>query len=453
MRIAIKHHNSERNADIVNSIINAALDAVDPYQCTRKILEKKDSQISIKDIQIDLNNYEHVYLVGTGKAVLPMAEAVQDELGEVIKGGLLIAKHESPQIQKDLSGSIVVRLGSHPIPSSQSVESTRELVKFVNSLNEKDLVICLISGGGSALMTLPDTNITIDDMQEVTRQLLFSGAAIDEVNTIRKHLDQVKGGGLARKIWPAALVTLVLSDVIGDPLEAIASGPTVSDSTTFADAEKIIEKYHLAEQIPASVCQYIKDGVGGKIQETVKAGDECITHAHTFVIGSLAIAAQAAKEKAISSGFNTEVLTTKLKGEAREVGDKLAGELINMVEGNHHLTKPACLIAGGETTVTVRGKGKGGRNQETALSAAKTLQGISNCLFISLATDGEDGPTDAAGGVVDGKTIETGNKLGLDADDHLNRNDAYTYLEKTGSLIKIGPTGTNVNDLVFLFAF
>ena len=437
----------------VNTILNAALQAVDPTNCVTKVISKQTETVLIHDLLLKTTDYDHIYLIGTGKAVLPMAKGVQDVLGDCLTGGFLIAKHEDVQIQAQLLKSIKVSLGTHPLPSRKSVDASKKMADFLKDMTERDLVICLISGGGSALMTLPQPGISNEAIQRVNQLLLHSGATINEMNTVRKHLDQIKGGGLARMVQPARLVTLILSDVLGDPLDVIASGPTVPDSTTFKDAIEVIDRYKLRSKVPVNVLAYLEGGKAGKNPETVKSGDACLKNSDTVVIGSLNVAAQAASERASQAGFDTAILTTKLEGEAREKGEELAQELVKIIHGQHRLSKPACLIAGGETTVTVHGAGKGGRNQETALSAARCLQDVQDCLFISLATDGEDGPTDAAGAYVDGDTIKKGEALGLSVEETLNENDAYTYLQKTGNLIKIGPTGTNVNDLVFMFAF
>ena len=442
-----------KNFSKIKSIIDAALDAADPRQCVRNYLKIENGRLIVGKSIIDLNAYKNIYLVGTGKAVLTMAIAAQEVLGTRITAGCIVAKHEDAEIKNKLSPKIEILLGSHPVPSELSVSSTRRMVQFLEQTTEDDLVICLISGGGSALLTLPHERITLEDLREVTRQLLFCGATINEVNAVRKHLDQIKGGGLAKHIWPARLVTLVLSDVIGDSLDAIASGPTVPDESTFIDVMEIINRYNIADKLPANVMALLRDGVKGIVPETTKPGDEWIKDTETYIIGSLKLAAEAAKKKAQVEGWHTEIRTTALTGEARLIGFDFGRELNEIVNGGQHMEKPACVIAGGETTVTVTGKGKGGRNQETALSAAMAIKGCPDCLFISLATDGEDGPTDAAGAAVDGSIIQNGIELGLNASDYLARNDAYTFLEKTGSLIKIGPTGTNVNDLIFMFAF
>ena len=437
----------------VNGILEAALDAVDPYLCTQRFIQINAENLEIGKITIPLTEIDHIYVLGTGKAVLPMTKAVCDALGERVQGGVIIGKHPHEKIMGKLPSNITVLFGGHPVPTKKSLQSAQKLADFTGQLTEKDLVFSLISGGGSALMTLPHEGINLADMQEVTRQLLFSGATINEVNAVRKHLDRIKGGGLARMVWPAKLATLVLSDVIGDALDAIASGPTVADQSTYGDVLQIIEKYHLETRLPKSVMRVINDGEVGKIHETVKSGEKYLENAHTFIVGSLAFAIEAARIQAVASGFETAVLSSEVTGEAYEIGRKFGRELLKLAEGCKSGKKPALLIAGGETTVTVKGQGKGGRNQETALSAAIEIQSCKNCLFISLATDGEDGPTDAAGGAVTGATISQGAAQGLDAQDFLARNDAYHYLQSVDGLIKIGPTGTNVNDLIFAFVF
>ena len=439
--------------NLVNDILEAVLNAVDPYSCTQKYIQVNAEDLKIGSKVFSLNEINHIYVVGTGKAVLPMTKAVCDVLGDRIHGGVIIGKHADEEIMAVLPRSISVLFGEHPVPTEKSLRSAQKMAEFTQELTEKDLVICLISGGGSALMTLPVENVSLADMQNVTKQLLFSGATINEVNAVRKHLDRIKGGGLARMVWPAKLATLVLSDVIGDSLDAIASGPTVADQSTFSDVLQIIEKYHLESSLPTNVMQVIKDGKAGKNQETVKPGEKSLDNAHIFIVGSLAYAIEAAKAQAEACGFDVKIMSSDVTGEACEVGRKYGRELLKLAEGRQSGSKPGVLIAGGETTVTVKGAGKGGRNQETALSAAVAIQGCQNCLFISLATDGEDGPTDAAGGAVTGTTISHGVERGLDAEDYLARNDAYHYLQSVNGLIKIGPTGTNVNDLIFAFVF
>jgi glycerate-2-kinase len=344
-------------------------------------------------------------------------------------------------------------MGSHPIPSEKSVDATSAMLEVLKKTTTNDLVIGLISGGGSALMTYPVEQVGLAGLQNVTSLLLKSGATIEEMNTIRKHLDLVKGGGLVKHISPARSYHLILSDVLGDPLSMIASGPTSADSTTFEDCLEIINKYGINKLMDDKAMAFLKDGAAGLKEETIKEGNTILKDHQNLIIGSLSIAANAAYKQAISAGFDAKIITTSLRGEAREIGAKLACQLVELVKNKKPDEKPICLIAGGETTVTVKGKGKGGRNQELALAAAQILNGINNCAMITFATDGEDGPTDAAGGYVTGETIGTGVIMNLDSQEFLDNNDAYEYLEKVGGLIKTGPTGTNVNDLVLMFAF
>jgi len=438
----------------IQAILKAGLDVVDPYECVKRVLKKKNNTLFVANkFEQELISHNSVYLIGAGKAVLPMALAACEVIGIDLKKGVLIAKHENNAIQSKLPEQIITVTGDHPIPSEKSVKSTRKMVEGISKLKVDDLVILLLSGGGSALMTLPHDNISIHELQQVTEKLLRSGATIEEMNIVRKHLDLIKGGGLARKVYPARLITLVLSDVVGDALDAIASGPSVADKSTYSEALNVLKKYNLTGGISPKIIGHLKVGVDGLIPETVKPGEDCLDSSQIEIIGSVGTAVQAAFEKAVENGFHTRVLTTQLKGESQKIGLDLAGELKKVVLGKSDLSKPALLIAGGETTVTVRGDGKGGRNQELALSAAREIENINNCLLISFATDGEDGPTDAAGAIVDGNTILNGKAQGLDVEKFLHRNDAYHYLEKTGSLIRIGPTGTNVNDMVLMFAF
>jgi hydroxypyruvate reductase len=339
------------------------------------------------------------------------------------------------------------------VPTDDSVSSTGRLVEFLSGSSHDDLVICLISGGGSALMTWPQAGVSLVDMQALTRLLLASGANITEINVLRKHLDQVKGGGLARIAAPAQVITLILSDVIGSPLDVIASGPTVADSSSFADAHAILEKYDLVEKTPASIRAVLQQGMTGELPETLKAGDPLLDNIVNVVVASNPQAAQAGLEQARSEGFYTMLLTTYLQGEAAQVGAVLASLLKQIDFNGQPLPRPACLVAGGETTVTLRGDGLGGRNQELALGAAFLLDGVANAALLTLGTDGEDGPTDAAGALVTGETLAHAQQMGRNPLASLQGNDSYHFFKDLGDLLVTGPTGTNVNDLVFLFAF
>lgn len=437
----------------MNKILLNALKSVDPNQCVKKVLYIENGSLFIENQRIDLQKVNKFFIIGVGKAVLPMASAVNDLMGNLISEGLLIAKHTDTEIQAKLNSQIQVFFGSHPIPSENSVKATGAMLEMLSKTTSDDLVIGLISGGGSALMTFPAEEIGLSGLQKTTSMLLKCGATIEEMNTIRKHLDLIKGGGLLKHIYPAKSVHLILSDVLGDPLSMIASGPTSADPTTYENCLNIIHKYKIVEQMDNRIMEYLHKGAEGLKEETIKEGNVLIKDHRNFIVGSLSIAAEAACTQADALGFETKILTTSLRGEARIAGADLAKQLVELVHRKNNMEKPICLIAGGETTVTVTGNGRGGRNQELALAAAQVLHGVSNCAIISFATDGEDGPTDAAGGFVTGKTNQTGLDLGLDSQNYLNENNAFEFLEKTGALIRTGPTGTNVNDLVLMFAF
>ncbi|RPI22412.1 MAG: DUF4147 domain-containing protein, partial [Chloroflexota bacterium] len=316
-----------------------------------------------------------------------------------------------------------------------------------------DLVLCLISGGGSALMTAPESGIELEDLRSLTSTLLACGANINEINALRKHLDILKGGGLARLATPARVATLILSDVVGDPLDVIASGPTVADKATFKEAYGVLEQYGLEDRTPPAIISRLKKGLRGEIAETPKEGDRIFSCVQNLIVGSNLQAAQAALSAAETEGFHTLLLTTYLQGEARQAGRVLAALARQIGPNGPSITRPACLISGGETTVTVTGNGLGGRNQEVALGAVKDLDGLRNIALVSLATDGGDGPTDAAGAVVTGETMHRARALGLKPKEYLARNDSYHFFDALGDLLRPGPTQTNVNDLTFVFAF
>ena len=401
-------------------ILASALKAVDPFEAVQKYLPKIDGS---------------VYGLGIGKAAIPMMDALAGRIP--LSGGLAITKYGS----RDASRLYPIIEGGHPIPDERSLQAGHRVLEFVSPLVENDTLVCLISGGGSALMTAPHAGISLEDLQSLTSLLLSCGARIDEINTIRRHLDRVKGGGLVRAT-KARIISLILSDVIDNPLEAIASGPTAPDPTAKENAFAVITKYHLEDQIPKSI-QSVLDN----IPETLKPKDAEFNRVQNLIVGDNKLAALAAMKQARHEGLHSEILTNALQGEARQVGIKLAKQLRDEMSKRSH---PFCLIAGGETTVTLRGTGKGGRNQELALAAVDELAGLKDSMLISLATDGDDGPTDAAGAVVTGESAQRAELLGLSAADHLSRNDAYTFFDALDDLIRTGPTATNVNDLIFL---
>lgn len=435
----------------VSRIIGAALNAADPRAAVARALTRRGDHLVVGGLELDLSQFGRVRVIGAGKASQALARGVMDVLGDFITDGLLITKHI--EVNAGLHGGIQVFTGGHPVPTAASVESTRALVDFLQAGQPADLILCLISGGGSALMTSPLPGVTLEDIQALTRLLLACGADIFEINTLRKHLDLVKGGGLARLAAPSPMVTLILSDVIGSPLDVIASGPTVADPSTYADAIAICQKYQLLERLPSSIRAVFQQGAAGEIPESVKSGDPVLSGVTNCLVTSNAQAAQAALEQAQTEGFNPLLLTTFLQGEAAQAGGILASLLCQIDSTGQPVPRPACLLAGGETTVTLRGSGLGGRNQELALGAAFLLDGLRGAAVLTLGTDGEDGPTDAAGAIVTGETLTRARAMALDAHAFLQNNDSYHFFAALGDLIKPGPTGTNVNDLVFLFAF
>ncbi|MEM3577240.1 MAG: glycerate kinase [Candidatus Bathyarchaeia archaeon] len=423
--------------------LEKALNAVDPKQIIRSTVSLKNSTLYVEKYSFNLKEFRNVYVVGGGKASGSMAEALEKILGSHIKDGIV----NVPYNTKSRTRIIRIHSASHPIPDEKGVEGTRRMLEIVENVDEKDLVICLISGGGSSLMPMPRDGISLADKREITDALLKCGATINEINTVRKHISDFKGGWLAKKAYPATIINLILSDVVGDPLDFIASGPTVPDSTTFTDAINVLKKYNLWEKAPESIRKVLTDGEKGIIPETPKEGDEAFKKVFNIVVGNNRLASQKAKEYLASQGLNTLLLTATLEGEARHVGTMLSAIASEIAKHNNPITKPAGIIAGGETTVTVMGKGVGGRNQEIALSAAKKLKGIEGTVIASLSTDGIDGPTDAAGAIVDGKTLAKAHKMGLNPERFLTENDSYSFFAKLGDLIFTGPTGTNVNDI------
>lgn len=425
----------------------AALDAVDPVTAIHRHVSRDGGGLIVAGRRYGLDEYERVLLVGGGKAAVSMTAGIAEILGERLTQGVLVTKYghaagvgTAPSGFDPSAWPVQIIEAGHPVPDENSVRGAQAVVDLVSQATEQDLVICLISGGGSALLSLPVPALTLSDLQGLTDALLRSGATIDELNAVRKHCSRIKGGNLAQLAAPATVITLILSDVVGDPLDVIASGPTVPDRTTTADAREVLERY----------------GVGRDrwdapfLRETPKPDDSVFEHAQHVIVGSNRQGAMAAVEKARQLGFEALLLSTYIEGEAREVAKVAAGLAKGMHAHGDPLCPPCCLVWGGETTVTVRGQGKGGRNQELALAAALALEGWSRVLVMALATDGTDGPTDAAGAVVTGATVGRARELGLDPRTALEANDSYHFFEALGDLILTGPTGTNVNDLLFV---
>jgi glycerate 2-kinase len=435
--------------ETVLPILSAALDAVDPIAAVKHHMSLAGHELRLGERTYDLNKYRHIYVIGGGKAGGSMARAAEEVLGERLTAGTINTKYGY------MADTKIVRINEagHPIPDAAGMDGARRMVDLAGTASEGDLVICLISGGGSALMTLPVEGVTLEDMEALTSSLLRCGATINEINTIRKHLSQIKGGNLSRAAYPADVVSLILSDVVGNPLDVIASGPTVPDSSTFADAYEIVERYDLVDELPTSIVDHLRQGRDGIIPETPKDGDPLFANTYNLIVGSNEIAAQAAIERAKGAGFHTLLLSTYVEGEAREVAHVFCAIAREILHSGHPVPRPACVVAGGETTVTIRGEGKGGRNQELALSAAIQLDGLDQAMIVALATDGTDGPTDAAGAVADGWTLRRARGKKLLARDYLANNDSYRFFEQLDDLLLTGPTNTNVNDLTFVFVF
>jgi hydroxypyruvate reductase len=431
------------------SILEGALDAVDPATAVKRHLRREGDVLWIADVRYDLSAFSDIYVVGAGKAGAPMAQAVEETLGDCITAGYMNVKYEYalPTQHVELTEA------AHPIPDEQGVEGARRIAELLDEAGADDLVLCLISGGGSALMTLPVEGVTLGDMKALTDALLRAGATINEINAIRKHVDRLKGGKLARLASPARVASLILSDVVGDPLDVIASGPTVPDTSTFTEAYALLERYDLLETVPSSIVEHLRRGRQGQIEETPKPGDVIFGASQNVVVASNEIAARAAANKAMDLGFSALLLSTFVEGEAREVAKVFVALAKEIRNSGNPTPCPACLVAGGETTVTLRGEGKGGRNQEMALSAAIGLEGFEDVAIVCLATDGTDGPTDASGALADGDTLQRARERGLDAWSYLAKNDSYHFFAPLDDLLMTGPTNTNVNDLTFVFVW
>jgi glycerate 2-kinase len=410
------------------AIFKAALRAANPAEAVARRLARED-----------LTRYRHIYVVGAGKAGAAMARAAERVLGRRITRGLLNVKygHVAPLRRIELNEC------GHPVPDQRGVEGARRIAEIAAGAGPGDLVLCLISGGASALLPLPADPITLDEKQEVTRLLLACGASIHEINAVRKHISRIKGGQLARLAWPARVLSLLLSDVIGDDLDVIGSGPTAPDASTFARARAILEKYGIYDRAPAAIRERIESGSRGEIAETPKRGERIFTRVRNVVIGSNRLAVDAADAHARQLGFRTLVLSTFVEGETREIARMHAAIAKEIVHAGRPLRPPACVITGGETTVTLSGDGMGGRNQEFALAAAIDIAGLANVVVLSAGTDGSDGPTDAAGAIADGRTLARDPR----AAEFLSRHDSYHYFEGLHDLIVTGPTGTNVMDV------
>jgi len=439
----------------LEAIFRAALASVDPQQLIASRLQLSGSRLTVSSestpLTIDLDDYDQLLVLGAGKATAAMARGLENLLGPRIGGGLIVVKygHTAPLTR------IETLEAGHPIPDAASLLGARRLAAMATKADSRTLVINLISGGGSALLALPlqvpGLPLSLADKQATTRLLLGCGATIDELNCVRKHLSALKGGGLARLLAPARSLNLILSDVIGDRLDVIASGLCVPDPTTFGDALAVLDRYRLSNRVPGPVLALLRAGASGQIAETPKPGDPVFDASGNFLLGNNRVALQAAAREATARGFKSTIVSSRACGEARELARHLLAAALDFRDRQRPASGPACLLAGGETTVTLRGDGRGGRNQELALAFLTALAELpdrgAGLYLLSAATDGNDGPTEAAGAFAANELLAAATAAGLAPASYLARNDAYPFFDRLGALLRTGPTNTNVCDL------
>jgi len=430
---------------LIRKLIAAGLEAADPYRAILRTVSLRGQSLHVGKRSYDLSQHNRLLVVGAGKASARMAQAMESVLGTRLEGGFVVVKtgHSVPTTR------IVVGEASHPIPNTAGRQAAEHIQTLVHDLSPRDLVFVLLSGGASSLLPAPASGVTLADKQRTTRLLLRSGASIDEINSVRKHLSWLKGGGLALST-KAAIVTLILSDVIGDDIATIGSGPTAPDPTTFADAIIVLQRYRIWGQVPAAVRRHLLQGRKGAVPETLKPGSHRLRQVHHAIIGNNNGMLQAVARSAKGAGLRPVLIEAAVTGEARIAAEQFVGLAKHLMERMHKFRRPICLIAGGEPTVTVTGHGKGGRAQEFAVAGAFQLEGLRNVWLVALGSDGTDGPTDVAGAVVSGGTVARAERADVNLRAALDRHDTYHALQTLGSHIYTGPTGTNVNDLYML---
>ena len=425
----------QRLREDARACLDAAVRAVDPTRLVTETFERHPETVA---------GTHRVHIVAVGKAAAAMARAACESLGPRVSGGVVIAPSDT---ELGTLGNLHAFSGGHPFPTEGSERGARAVAQLVDTLGAGDLLLCLISGGGSALMTLPPSGVSLHDVRETTDLLLRSGATIDELNCVRKHLDGLKGGRLAEIAAPARMLGLILSDVMGDHPDVIASGPLSPDPTSFSDALTILDGREVRDRIPSPALEYLEAGARGAVPESPGPDAPCFADVDVRIVGSNRMAAHAALQEAVRRGYRARLLTTTLSGAASDVGRSLAERGLDIKDGGGPIAPPACLIASGETTVEVRGTGRGGRNQELVLGAALALHDRGPLLVASMGTDGIDGASHAAGAFADQTTVARADVLGLDAEAALAANDSTPYFDQLGDLIVTGPTGTNVMDV------
>ena len=435
-------------------IFKAGVERVNPANLLSRVLSVANNHLKIKtdteEFSVDLSVFNKIKIIAIGKAASSMAFSLNDILGKSITDGLIISKEQSTKALPVLYKTLI---STHPIPDHKSEEAGKKLLDFCKNCTNEELVIGLISGGASSLVEVPGDGLSLADLQNATELLLKSGATIHEMNCIRKHLSKIKGGHLSQAIFPAISLNFILSDVIGDDLSVIGSGLTAPDDTTYADALEIVKKYKLTSKFPVAVVDYLEKGNKGEILETIKSGDSRMMNTKNVLVGSNKTALKGARDKAQELGYETIILSDKIQGEARDVALKFYS-FSRQVDSGALMKLPACIIAGGETTVTVTGSGLGGRNQEMALAYLTLMDEESDLttkqIFLSASTDGGDGPTDVAGAFADYSLMKNAQDAGIDPEDYLDRNDSYHFFKKVGGHLITGPTQTNVCDLQIL---
>jgi len=438
---------TRRARRLVVETLEFTLTSVDPHVLVSQKVKRRGEKLHVENQVIPLGGYDRIFVVGAGKASGAMVEALEPILGNRLTGGLVVVPsgQESPKLERVRSAT-----ASHPTPDTNSVNAAKALTTLVEKLDSRDLLICAISGGGSALLSLPTEPLTIDDKGSVARLLMNAGATIVELNTVRKHLSMIKGGWLAKRSHAGRILGLIISDVVGDRLDSIASGPISPDTTTFSDAIAVLRRYNLSETIPRSATKILNEGANGGIPETPKSGDPCFRRVSYRFLGNNRVACTSARRYLRSKGIKAEILTSSATGEARYLGSFIGSMAREIVQFDEPFRRPCAFIVGGETTVTVTGSGRGGRNQECTMACAEKIQGLKGIAMASIGSDGIDGPTDAAGAIADGMTISRSEELALKFDELLAQNDSYRFFKPLNDLVMTGRTSTNVNDVALI---
>ena len=435
---------NQNKRQIIRDIFLAGVESVKPDNLINSSVSMDRNFLRIENLKFKLSEVKNIYVVGAGKASSLMAKAIENILGPKITAGHIVTKYGHSVPLKYLTATEA----GHPVPDENGIEGTKRILTLVEKADKEDLVICLLSGGGSALLIDVPEGCTLNDLKILTDILIKSGATINEINCIRKHLSKVKGGLLAKTAYPARVVTLILSDVIGDPLDVIASGPTASDPTTYSDALSLMDKYNIRDKVPSRILEVLQDGIDKRRQETLKESDKALKLTENLIIGNNKLALLAAKGKAESIGYEAKIISDNIAGDVTEVADRIMNLAIKTKKENSG--KCTCLLFAGEPTVKVKGGGLGGRNQHLALLAARLLKNIDEITFLSGGTDGSDGPSDATGAVADSLTLVKATEMNLDIDEYIDNSDSYNFFKQVEGLITTGPTQTNVMDLMIV---